>query len=123
MKSKEQGNIALGQAIAYFTGEMYTVSVPLNDSQPYDLIVDMGGILYKVDCKSTRSETKAGSGVYRVDIRSTSIYTNKEFNPEIIDLLFIHEVATGVSYIYRTHSTMPKTGLTLNTEFKEKYKI
>jgi hypothetical protein len=42
MNTKDIGNIGLGEAIAYFTGAMMTVSVPLNDSQPYDLIVDDG---------------------------------------------------------------------------------
>ena len=38
--TKEQGNIGLGVAIQYFTQNLYTVSLPLNDSQDYDLIVE-----------------------------------------------------------------------------------
>lgn len=33
MNSNTKGNIALGQAIAYFTKQCYTISLPLNDCQ------------------------------------------------------------------------------------------
>lgn len=35
--NKEKGNSGLGMAIAYFTTKGYTVSIPLNDIQDYDL--------------------------------------------------------------------------------------
>lgn len=38
--NKEKGNSALGIAIAYFSTNGYIVSIPLNDTQDYDLIVD-----------------------------------------------------------------------------------
>ena len=44
--NKEKGNSALGIAIAYFSTNGYIVSIPLNDTQDYDLIVDknIGGL-------------------------------------------------------------------------------
>lgn len=36
--NKEKGNSGLGMAIAYFTTKGYTVSIPLNDTQDYDLV-------------------------------------------------------------------------------------
>ena len=33
MNTNAKGNIAIGQAIAYFTTEGYTISIPLNDCQ------------------------------------------------------------------------------------------
>ena len=38
--NKEKGNTSLGVAIAYYSSNGYTVSIPLNDTQDYDLIVD-----------------------------------------------------------------------------------
>lgn len=38
--NKEKGNTGLGIAIAYYTSNGYTVSISLNDTQDYDLIVD-----------------------------------------------------------------------------------
>lgn len=39
--TKEQGTIGLGKAIAYFTSRGFVVSIPLNDSQDYDLVEKM----------------------------------------------------------------------------------
>ena len=35
-----QGNIGLGRAIAYYTSKGVPVLIPLNDTQPYDLVVE-----------------------------------------------------------------------------------
>lgn len=51
--NKEKGNTALGIAIAYFTSNGNTVSVPLNDTQDYDLVIEEDNILRKVQVKAT----------------------------------------------------------------------
>ena len=66
-KSGIKGNMALGNAIAYFTKEGYTVSIPLTYTQEYDLVVDIDGKLKKVQCKFTSIKEKSGS--YRIDVR------------------------------------------------------
>ena len=38
--NKEKGNSGLGMAIAYFSSNGYTVSIPLNDTQDYDLVIE-----------------------------------------------------------------------------------
>ena len=58
--SKQQGDIGLGYAIAYFTKEGYTVCVPLTDSQEYDLVVENGTLL-RVQVKTTSHRNKYGS--------------------------------------------------------------
>ncbi len=88
--NKEKGNYGLGIAIAYFTSHGYIVSIPLNDTQDYDLIVDKNNCIQKVQVKSTSCKTKYG--IYQVALKScggtkgktykTLIYTN-------VDLLFI----------------------------------
>lgn len=50
MTSKEKGNVALGQAIAFATANGMIVSLPLNDAQDYDVIFDNGTLL-KVQVK------------------------------------------------------------------------
>lgn len=47
-----KGDIGLGQAIAWFTANGYVVSIPLRDSQDYDLVVD-NGTLQRVEVKTT----------------------------------------------------------------------
>ena len=38
--NKEKGNAGLGAAIAYFSSNGYSVSIPLNDTQDYDLAIE-----------------------------------------------------------------------------------
>ena len=49
-----QGNIGLGKAIEYFTSHSIPTCIPLNDTQKYDLVIDMDGKLYRVSVKTSR---------------------------------------------------------------------
>lgn len=88
--NKEKGNAGLSMAIAYFGANGYAVSLPLNDTQDYDLIVDDGNELYKVQAKCT--DHKPSENSYEVALRSTggtkgTVYkTVKSTN---IQLLFV----------------------------------
>lgn len=66
--NKEKGNSSLGIAIAYYSSNGYTVSIPLNDTQDYDLIVDKDNNLIKVQVKSSACKTKYGN--YQVALKS-----------------------------------------------------
>ena len=50
------GRIGLSMAINYFTCQGYTVSLPLNDTQWYDLIIEKDNIFKTVQCKATQTE-------------------------------------------------------------------
>ena len=52
-------------AINYFTIQGYTISLPLNDTQWYDLIIEKDGIFETVQCKATQTENNI------IDFRST----------------------------------------------------
>ena len=91
--TKEQGNIGFGKAISYFTQNGYTVSIPLNDSQDYDLIVDKDNNLYRVQVKTTKSLSKNKEN-YSVNLRicggnSKQNYVHKNGTEVIYDLLFV----------------------------------
>ena len=66
--NKEKGNSSLGIAIGYYSSNGYIVSIPLNDTQDYDLIVDKDSVIKKVQVKSTACKTKYGS--YQVALKS-----------------------------------------------------
>ena len=88
--NKEKGNTSLGVAIAYYSSNGYTVSIPLNDTQDYDLIVDKDNKLKKVQVKSTACKTKYGS--YQVALKSCGGTKGKTYKTVIdtnIDELFI----------------------------------
>lgn len=54
--NKDKGRAGLSLAIAYFDSNGYTVSLPINDTQWYDLVVEMNGIFQTVQCKFTNSK-------------------------------------------------------------------
>jgi hypothetical protein len=49
--TQRKGDIATARAIATFTAMGYDVSIPLSESAAYDLIVDNGQELARVQCK------------------------------------------------------------------------
>jgi hypothetical protein len=88
---REQGLLGFVDAIAYFGGIGWSVSVPLIDSQPYDLVVDDGAKLQRVQVKTTTYRTKYR--VYSVQLSTNggnqSFHTVKPFDPKSCDLLYV----------------------------------
>lgn len=83
---KQIGRIGLTMAINYFTIKGYTISLPINDTQWYDLIIEKDGIFETVQCKAT--QTSDGT----IDFRSTggtkgNVYDNLKNHSEL-DWLF-----------------------------------
>ncbi len=64
--NKDKGRAGMSAAIAYFGMNGYTVSIPLNDTQDYDLVIEKDNIFQKVQCKAT------GSLDGTIDFRITS---------------------------------------------------
>ena len=89
--SRQKGDVGLGCAIAYFAQQNWTVSIPLTDSQSYDLIIDDKNGLKKVQVKTT--EQQEPNGVFKVDLRTCggnqSFKTVKKFDHSTSDLLFV----------------------------------
>lgn len=94
-----QGNIGLGKAIEYFTSHQISISIPLNDTQKYDLIVDMNGVLSRVSVKTSRNLKP--SGTYEVKLLNTGGSSGKcktrPFEKASCDYVFI---LTGDDKIY-----------------------
>lgn len=78
-------------AIAYYSKLGWTISIPVTDSQDYDLIVDTGTKLLKVQVKTTSQISD--HGIYIVSLKTCggnkSGYTIKTFENNQSDLLFV----------------------------------
>ncbi len=88
--NKEKGNTSLGIAIAYYASNGYIVSIPLNDTQDYDLIVDKDDLIKRVQVKSTGCKTKYGN--YQVALKSCGGTKGRKYKTVIetnVDELFI----------------------------------
>ena len=66
--NKEKGNTGLGMAISYYASNGYIVSIPLNDTQDYDLVVEKDNKLKRVQVKA--SSCKSKYGIYQVALKS-----------------------------------------------------
>lgn len=89
MNTKKLGDKGLGSAIAYYTNIGYTVMVPLTDSQDYDLVVDNGKYLEKVQVKFTSYKRR---GNYQISLAikgGTSGGTVKKADDIVFDTLFV----------------------------------
>lgn len=85
-----KGNVGVGSAIQYFTSKGFVVSLPLSDSQPYDLIVDTGKVLKKVQVKACASRGESSWSVSLVTVTTNTKRTRQRlFDPASFDLLFI----------------------------------
>jgi PD-(D/E)XK endonuclease len=119
--SKKQGDFGLGRAISYYCSLGYTVSVPLTDSQNYDLIVENGS-LQRVQVKTTTHKPK---GRYVVNMRTMGgnqkEYWCKKLDKSSIEILFILTDENDI-YIIPTSEIKAMSSICLGKIY-DKYKI
>lgn len=117
---KRIGRIGLSMAINYFTIMGYTISIPINDTQWYDLVIEKNGVFETIQCKATQTKEKV------IDLRSTGgtnggVYDNI-FNHSELDYLFcvdnefnmwlipVKEITTKTAITLRTKPTLNNQG-------------
>lgn len=123
VNSKKQGDVGLGVAIAWFVTD-YTVSIPLTDSQDYDLIVDKENSLYRVQVKTTSDKTEYG--IYKVELRvkggnKSGTGKIKKFDNKKVDLLFVL-TDNGNKYCIPTKLINSDSTINLGDKYAE-YKV
>lgn len=117
-----QGNVGLGMAIAYYTSKCIPVMIPLNDTQKYDLVVDLNGELKKVSVKTTQGLNKS-SKHFVVQLKNTggSSGNNKirNFNNTDCDIVFVLTI-NQTMYQIPSEEIKVHTSLVLTEEY-DKY--
>lgn len=96
---KKQGNVGVARAVYEYTKLGYTVLAPLSDSDKYDIVIDDGQSLKRVQVKTSRFKTKnyqRPDGVrtgYSVQISTSGGNTKKNIRrlrqDNDYDLLFV----------------------------------
>lgn len=88
-ETQRKGDIALSKAIYDFTELGYDVSLPVTESATYDIVVDDGNGLYKVQCKF------CGENVPNVDMRrihsNSKGYVVKQYATNDYDWLYVYK--------------------------------
>lgn len=122
MTTVTQGTVGLGVAVGYFASKGLCVSLPLNDNQSYDLIVDDGS-LKRVQVKTTRA--KAASSNYVVQLKS--VRPNKTVNKIVpfdkteVEYLFIL-TGDGDKYLIPSEDIVYTSMMTLDSKY-EKFRV
>lgn len=62
LNTRQQGDVGVAAAVLHYTKLGYAVSIPTTESCRYDLIIDLEGKLFRVQCKTTRH--KPGNSRY-----------------------------------------------------------
>ena len=110
---KQIGRIGLSMAINYFTLQGYTVSIPINDTQWYDLIIEKQGLIQTVQCKATMTEKST------IDFRSTGgtkgVAYDNVLNHCELDLLFCVNKDLDM-WLIPVKDITTKNSITLRTE-------
>ncbi len=114
--------MGLGVAISYFTSIGNTVGIPLTDSQDYDLIIDDGKALYRVQIKTTSYKRLN----YEVNLsvkggNRTSVGKIKKFDINQCDYLFVVTESLD-KYLIPSKALLAKHCLALGSKY-QKYKV
>lgn len=92
MKPKEKGDLAVAHAISYFMTNGYEVCLPIGDKRPYDLVVELEGMLSRVQIKY--AGWYSGDKKYKAALRTMggnqSYHTAKKYDANDFDLLFVY---------------------------------
>ena len=93
MNPRKQGDVGVSAAIDYFTRNDYIVSFPMTEAADYDLIVDDGKHLYKVQVKTSTFRPRGEGTPFAVSLATKggnrSGQTVRFFTEKKVDFLFI----------------------------------
>lgn len=121
INSKKQGDVGMCYAIAYYSRLGWTVSIPITDSQDYDLLVEnTDNNILKVQVKTSRYLTEGGT--YQVSLKTCggnkSGQTIKKMDKNYIDLVFVL-VDDGSCYSIPTEKIESSESMNLGDKYSE----
>ena len=124
MNSKEKGDSVVAEAIAYYTRNSQQVLIPLGDKQKYDLVVDDGKQLLKIQCKYT--SFKKPSGAYQASLcvkgGNRSCNTSTPYKEGDFDVLFVMTADRHFFVIPADETNKLTVSITLGDKY-DKYKL
>jgi hypothetical protein len=92
VNSKRKGSIAVGEAISHFIRDGLTVLLPAVDCDKYDIAIDEGKSIKKIQCKYSNDQEPSGG--YIVDLRTFGGYREKTYFTKYLkddfDYLFVY---------------------------------
>lgn len=96
--TQRKGDIALAKAISTFTTHGYDVSVPITESAPYDIVVDDGTRMHRLQVKYCSSKNQQ-VGLRRIHSNAKG-YVVKRYEENSYDWLYVYN-ANGMEYLIK----------------------
>ncbi|HTE58137.1 MAG TPA: group I intron-associated PD-(D/E)XK endonuclease [Verrucomicrobiae bacterium] len=100
MHTKQKGDLAVANAIQYYMTNGYEVCLPIGDKRPYDLVIEVEGVLKRVQVKYAGFYN--GIQQHKVALRITggnqSFSTTKKYLDNDFDELFVY-TASGRKFV------------------------
>jgi hypothetical protein len=125
MLTKQKGDTALGQAIAYFLKKGYEVCLPIGDKRDYDLVIEKAGRLARIQVKYGglyRNETRCTVAL-RVMGGNQSFFYTKKYSEGAFEYLFVH-TARGESYLLPwNNDIIGKSVISIEAQKYRSYKV
>jgi hypothetical protein len=91
MTSKDKGDIAVSQAVAYYSSRGIPVLLPFGDKNKYDIVIEDTDGFKKIQCKYTTVIKKSGG--YEVPMRvcggNQSRLTSASYKAGDFDIMFV----------------------------------
>jgi hypothetical protein len=124
MNRKQQGDIGVGQAVAHYMSLGYVVCFPMTDSARYDLVVDDGNSLLRIQVKT--SKYKKPSGSYEVKLATSGGNQSwsgvvKKISKDECDKVFVYTL-DGDKYEFPAEFLDNKGSVTLDKN-KDEYRV
>ncbi len=123
MNTKQKGDMALGQAIAFFIKNNYEVLLPIGDKRDYDCVIEKDGVLEKVQVKYAGLYS---SGVCKVGLRVTggnrSRNYSKKYQRDSFGRLFVC-TQQGLLYNIPWSEISARNELTIDDKKYIKYRV
>ena len=124
MLSKQKGDVAMGNAIAYFMSNGFEVYLPIGDKRDYDLVVEKDGKLARVQVKY--------AGLYKDKIRcqaalrfmggNLSFYSAKKYTDDAFDYLYVY-TAKNENYLFPWQDVNVRSILSIEVVKYRAYKV
>lgn len=121
MNTKAKGDRAVAHAICHFIEEGHEVLLPLGDRKKYDLVVDVEGKLFRIQCKFTgsRNHKAKETETFMVPLvvcggnRSSGNYKTR-YEEGDFDLLFVL-TSGGDRYLVPAEAVLGKASVSTGT--------
>jgi hypothetical protein len=92
MTSKQKGNITELECMTAVVRLGYNVLTPYGDCERYDFVIDINGIFYKIQCKTSRTEDNGASFIFscRSNHRKNGKIVHHKYTSDEIDFFITY---------------------------------